>query len=61
MVQHVFQIHGLTVDMVSHRGSRLSSVRHSAPLLGCWTACHLDSIPQLTVSRNEQTKTWRPP
>ncbi|XP_064874818.1 uncharacterized protein LOC135571809 [Oncorhynchus nerka] len=61
MEQHVFRIHGLPVDMVSDRGSHLSSGRHSAPLLGRRPVCHQDSIPKLTISRSEPTKTWRPP
>ena len=61
MVQHVFRIHGLPVDMVSDWCSCLSSGRHSAPFLGRRPAYHPESIPKLTISQSKPTKTWRPP
>ena len=57
MVQHVFQIHGLPVDMVSDQSSHPDSGRHSASLSGRRPVCSLGFIPNPTASRSEPIKT----
>ena len=58
VVQHVFRIHGLLLDMVSTHGPQFSG-RRSAHSLGRRPACPPGFTLSLTASRSKPIRTWR--
>lgn len=72
MLEHIFHLHGLPMDVVSDRGPQFSSAfwREFCSLIGAWSslasefhpqASRLNSTPRPLVRLKGRTKRWRQP